>query len=195
MQDLLRANKVVIKAKSEHVVLRYQSFDDLRNLKLLTYNDSSFGNLKDGGLQGAFVIFIVDPAGNCSSLMWQSRKLRRVVKSAMAAETLVQVDAAEAAFWLAKLLNEIFYDSSTTAPQTKIECFTDSYQLYDVVLSVRCIKDRRLRIDIAILQEMLKNKEIFKIEWVDSSHQLADSLTKAGASSAKLMATLKSGRL
>ena len=59
VQDLLRANKVVIKAKSEHVVLRYQSFDDLRNLKLLTYNDSSFGNLKDEGSQGAFVIFIV----------------------------------------------------------------------------------------------------------------------------------------
>ena len=127
--------------------------------------------------------------------MWQSRKLRRVVKSAMAAETLVQVNAAEAAFWLAKVLNDIFYDSSKTAPQTKIECFTDSHQLYDAVLSIRPIQDRRLHIDIAILQEMLKNKEIFKIEWVDSSHQLADSLTKAGASSAKLLATLKSGRL
>ena len=147
---MLKANKVVIKAKSEYVVLTYQSFDDLRNLKLLTYNDSSFGNLKDGGSQGALVIFIVDPAGNCSSLMWQSRKLRRVVKSVMAAETLVQDNAAEAAFWLAKLLNEIFYDSSTTAPQTKIECFTDSHQLYDAVLSIRPLKDRQLRIDIAI---------------------------------------------
>ena len=100
--------------------MRYQSFDDLRNLKSVTYNDSSFGSLKDGGSQGAFVIFIVDPAGNCNPLMWQSRKLRRVVKSAMAAETLVLVDAAEAAFWLAKLLNEIFYDSSTDAPHIKI---------------------------------------------------------------------------
>ena len=98
MQDLLRANKLVIKTKFEHVVLRYQSFDDLRNLKLVTYNDSSFGNLKDGGSQGAFVIFIVDLAGNCSPLTWQSRKLCSVVKSAMAAETLVQVNAAEAAF-------------------------------------------------------------------------------------------------
>ena len=69
MQHLLRANKVVIKAKYEHVVLRYQCFDDLRKLKLVTYNDSSFGNLKDGGSQGAFVIFIVDLAGNCSPLM------------------------------------------------------------------------------------------------------------------------------
>ena len=63
------------------------------------------------------------------------------------------------------------------------------------MLSIRLVKDRWLHIDIPILQEMLKNKEIFKIEWVDSSHQLADSLTKAGASSTKLLATLKSGKL
>ena len=42
----------------------------------------------------------------------------------MAAETPVQVDVVEAAFWLAKLLNEIFYDSSATGPQIKIECLT-----------------------------------------------------------------------
>ena len=69
VQHLLMANKVVIKAKSEHVVLRYHCFDDLRNLKLVTYNDASFGNLKDGGSQGTFVTFIVDPEGNCSPLM------------------------------------------------------------------------------------------------------------------------------
>ena len=56
------------------------------------------------------------------------------------------------------------------------------------MLSIR--PDRRLYIDIEILQELFKNKEIFKIEWVDSNHQLADSFTKAGASSAKLLATL-----
>ena len=63
------------------------------------------------------------------------------------------------------------------------------------MLSITPGKDRQLCIDITILQEMLKNKEIFKIEWVDSSHQLPESLTKAGASSAKLLATLKSGKL
>ena len=68
--------------------------------------------------KGSFKNLILIPI----ELMWQSRKLRRVVKSAMAAETLVQVDVAEADFWLAKLLNEIFYDSSATAPQIKIEC-------------------------------------------------------------------------
>ena len=85
--------------------MRYQSFDDLKNLKLVTYNDSSFGNLKDGGSQGGFVMF-VDPGGNCNPLMWQSKKLRRVVKSAMAAETLIHVDTVEVAFWLSKILDE-----------------------------------------------------------------------------------------
>ena len=41
--------------------------------------------------------------------MWKYKKLRRVVKSAMAAETLIQVEAAKTCFRLANLLSDIFY--------------------------------------------------------------------------------------
>ena len=39
----------------------------------------------------------------------KSKKLCRVVKSAMAAETLIPVKAAKACFWFANLLSEILY--------------------------------------------------------------------------------------
>ena len=37
-----------------------------------------------------------------SPIMWQSKRLQRVVKSTMAAETLIQVEAAAAGYWLSK---------------------------------------------------------------------------------------------
>ena len=42
------------------------------------------------------------------SLMWQSKRLKRVVKSAMTAETLTQVETAEAGFWISSIITEIY---------------------------------------------------------------------------------------
>ena len=73
--------------------------------------------------------------------MWKSKKLLRVVKSAMAAETLIQVEAAEACFWLANLLSEMLYCKPNDDKNIKIECYTDNHQLYDSVYSIRPIQD------------------------------------------------------
>ena len=89
IEDLLRANKVLSRAKSEPIVLTYKDMGDLSTDKFVCFNDSSFGNLCDaGGSQGGYVIFLEGQNGNCSPLMWQLKKLRRVVRSTMAAETL-----------------------------------------------------------------------------------------------------------
>ena len=188
MLDLITANKVLAKAKAEPVVLNFKDLGDPNKIKIVAYNDSSFGNLKDGGSQGGFVIYVMNSTGHCSPIMWQSKKVRRVVKSAMAAETLVQVDSAEASLWIAFLLKEIL----GAKVSTKIECYTDSHQLYDAVHSIKSIQDKRLRIDVAILREMIERKEV-TVEWVTSSEQIADCLTKHGASATKLLATIAAG--
>ena len=43
--------------------------------------------------------------------------------------------------------------------------------------------------DVARIREMLQLKEI-KVKWVDNEKQLADPLTKSGASSTKLLEVL-----
>ena len=60
----------------------------------------------------------------------------------------------------------------------------------DAVHSTKTIEDKRLKIDIGILREMLHNREISSIEWIDSDKQLADPLTKGGASMNKLIEAL-----
>ena len=74
VNDLLRANKVLKKAKSECVTLCFGDFEKLENCKIVAYNDSSFGNLADGGSQGGFVIYLVNECGQASPIMLQSRK-------------------------------------------------------------------------------------------------------------------------
>ena len=51
-----------------------------------------------------------------------------------------------------------------------------------------------LRVDIARLREMVKLQEI-SINWVHGSFQLADALTKYGASTSVLIEVLKKGCL
>ena len=91
-------NKGLSRAKLEHTVFTFKDMGDLSTVKFVCFNDSSFGNLCDGGSQGGDIIFIEGQNGNCPPLMWQSKKLCRVVKSTMAVETLPQVEAAEACF-------------------------------------------------------------------------------------------------
>ena len=202
IEDLLRANKALSRAKSELIVLTFKDMGDLSTAKFVCFNDSSFGNLCDGCSQGDYVIFLEGQNGNCSPLMWQSKKLQRlvrqskklqrlvrqskklqrVVRSTMAAETLSQVEAAEACFWLSGILKEILFDSQDRSPQYNTECRTDSHQLYDAVYSIRPVLEKRLRIDIAILKKMIERKEVTHIKWIYKKYQLADSLTKRGVS-------------
>ena len=193
IKDLYHANKVVAKAKMECTTLKFPSFAAAETLHVVTYNDASFGNLKDGGSQGGFVSFLADETNVCSPVMWQSRKLKRVVKSTMASETLMQVEAAVASYWIANLLAEIIFEKKEVRVMPQIECYTDSNQLYDAVYSLKLIEDKRLRIDMGLLQEMIDRKEISKIVWVEKTQQLADSLTKFGSS--KLLDVIARGVL
>ena len=51
-----------------------------------------------------------------------------------------------------------------------------------------------LHVDIGRLREMVQQNEIL-IEWIDGRLQLADVLTKAGASAARLVGVLESSHL
>ena len=82
----------------------------------------------------------------------------------------MHVEATEASYWMANLLGEII----RVMPQ--IECYTDSNQLYDAVYSLKLIEDKRLRIDMGLLQEMIDRKEISKIVWVEKTQQFFDEV-------------------
>ena len=65
------------------------------NPSLAVFLDGSFRYLLDGGSQGYFIVlFVVDNVGNRNPLMWASKRIKRLVKSALAAKTPSLVEAA-----------------------------------------------------------------------------------------------------
>ena len=56
--------------------------------------------------QGRFIDFLVDSTGNSNPLTWASRRIKRVVKSTLAAETHSFAEAAENVFLLANFIEE-----------------------------------------------------------------------------------------
>ena len=60
-------------------------------------------------------------------------------------------------------------------------------QLHKAMLSIQPIPDKRLRIKVALLQQMIEKKSIQKLNWIYNSSQTANSLTKLGASGQLLL--------
>ena len=55
----MQANKVIRKAKSNTVRLRFRDLGDIKRAELISFSDASLGNLKDSASQGGNIIFLV----------------------------------------------------------------------------------------------------------------------------------------
>ena len=53
--------------------------------------------------------------------------------------------------------------------------------------SSKYVQNERLRIEMNAVKETVANKEIQKIFWINTDHQLADCLTKNGVNSKSLI--------
>ena len=179
--DLLRLNKVILRITTDNVKLCFPKMHPLGDCYLECFSDASFANLAGNGSQGGFVIFLRDSSGSRCPIYWQTRKIRRVVKSTLSSETLALLECAETAIYLVNILSEL-----SRCGKIKIYCFVDNRSLVDALYSCKNVEDRRLRIDVAVLQDMLERHEITKVSWVETSQQLADCLTKRGASTERL---------
>ena len=51
-----------------------------------------------------------------------------------------------------------------------IYCFTDSKSLLDSVHSIKTLKEKRLKLDVCIIREMLEKNEISSINWCASEN-------------------------
>ena len=152
------------------------------------FTDASFNNIEGGQSQGGHIVFLTDGSGNSSPISWSSNRIRRVVRSTLAAESLASVDGADAAFFMAKMIGEFL----TKTPE--VVCLTDSRSLFECAGSTKAVSDKRLRVEINALRQMINKDEII-LRWIDGKHQLANVLTKKRASPFSLMEVLKSGDL
>ena len=183
--DLLRLNKLVERVTRDGLRLRFSRLNSLETCITECYTDAAFANLPGGGSQGAFIIFLMDSSGKRCPIFWQTRKLRRIVKSTLSAEIMALLEGAEASVYIVKIIGSIILK-----PGLKVNCYVDNKSLVDALSSTKRVEDRRLRIDLAVLEDMLAKKEISSVSWIASHQQLADCLTKRGVSTERLRAVI-----
>ena len=75
-----------------------------------------------------------------------------------------------------------------------IKSYIHSNNPYQVIKSTKSVEDRRLRLDIAQIQECVKESKV-EIAWVKADKMLADCLTKRGGKTDGLMDVITSGIL
>jgi hypothetical protein len=194
VQNIIDANKVIRKLTSDKITLKFQFLGEEKSLQMVIFSDASLGNLPDGGTQGGHLIMLTGNNGRFSPLAWQSKRIRRIVRSTLAGETLAMSDGIDSGLFLATLFAEL------TSGQSKpdllpIICVTDNQSLHDAVKSTKFVADKRLRLEISSIKEMIQHRQIKALQWIDAKSQLADCLTKKGASSFLLMKALDEGMM
>ena len=162
---------------------------DLSSVHLKTYTDASLNNLPNGGSQGGTITFLCDSFNHCCPLSWSSTKIKRVVRSTLAAETLALVEGSETAMYLSELTSSCLHGK-----KMEISSITDNESLYDAVQSSKPLMDKRLCLEISELCEMSEREDI-NIFWVEGAKQLSNVLTKKRESALPLMTVLKNGQI
>ena len=90
----------------------------------------------------------------------------------LCAETLATYDAVDEAIYIGHMLTERYYDDYRKN-QFPVTVYTDNQSLYDNLHSTKQVKEKRLRITVAGIQELLENGNIKKVKWISNNHQLA----------------------
>ena len=56
--------------------------------------------------------------------------------------------------------------------------------------STKSVDDKHLRINLAVLGDMLQREELSSVSWVQSAHQIANVLTKRGVNADLLISAV-----
>ena len=74
VKDMLDVNKIIGKAKSSKITLKYQPLGDYNDLCLMIFSDATLGILLTVVVKGGYVILPVGKSGKFSPLLWTPRK-------------------------------------------------------------------------------------------------------------------------
>ena len=156
----------------------------------MSFSDASYNNLRNGGSQGGHLIFLVDRYNNSCPLEWKSNRLKRVVRSALAAETLACADCMEACRHWTSVIKEVLKPGH----ETKMIHHIDSKSLKDHLDGNKTISDRLLRVDINVIREIIELHQVEVIK-VDGEDNISDILTKHGVKSNGFLEIFRKGKI
>ena len=218
VKDLMQVNSLIRGVKNDNdqeIVFRKM---DLDNLLIVTYTDAAWGVREDGSSQGGYITVAVDKykaeAGQrvpFSILDYGSKKLKRVVKSSLAAEVQAFAEGLDQQMVVRHMVSSLLGKHQQGRRQgvelsdyvdnivkkVPAAVVTDAKSLYDGVEKRESfsagLQDRRSGIEVVAIRQQVRD-QVVKVCWTNSDQQIADGLTKMAAR-LRLVEWLRAGHL
>ena len=193
VSDLNQAVKVIRKVKDSESFIMIKNIGPVKDWCVEVNTDASLCNLNDGVSSTAakVVLLVNQKTGICAPISWHCNKISRVVDSTLSAECLSLKDGLNEAVYVRQVIEELYGMKAATIP---VHGIVDNKGTVDAVHSTTNVTDKKLRRDVAGIKQMMSEGEVTKVTWCPGKEQLADCMTKRGASAWDLMEVFRSGR-
>ena len=190
VNDLLQLKKCVKKLKESSCAVTFPTLGHPESWGITVFSDAAHANLNGVNSTSGHIVFLTGENQRCAPLSWGCNKIKRVVRSSLAAEALSLQEGLEDGLYHQSMIQEMFGKNCAT----NIKAYTDSKSLIEAINSTRLVDDKRLRIDLGAIKESVSKHEV-DVRWCPGSKQLANCLTKKGAQSNDLLRVIQTGRL
>lgn len=200
-------NKALREMKERRVCLRFPSHVAIQDWCIVCISDSGWGTRSSGESQGGYVLCLAHKdilerkRAACWIIDWSSKKLKRMVRSSVAAETLAGQNGLDAIEFFQALMSETLHgitprEFRNNTPKIPSCLVIDSKGFYDAVTrscsSQSISVERRLMIDYAIARETIDKQGVL-VFWVNNLRMVADALTKLKGDTRPLFEILEGG--
>ncbi len=153
--------------------LRFVSLDvNLNQLKLMIFIDAAFANTLDLHSQIDYVICLTNDV-HINLIHWSSIKCKRVIKSALATKLYAMINDFDVEAIIKSIIERMLHISLS------LILLTDSKFLYDCLVKLNTIAEKKLMIDLMCLRQSYKRRKIAEIRWINEDNNLADAITKS----------------
>ncbi len=147
---------------------------NLNQLKLMIFTDAAFVNTSNLHSQIDYVVCLINDDHKTNVIHWSFIKCKRVIRSVLATELYVMTNDFDVDSVIKSTIERILKLINLLS---LILC-TNSKFLYECLVKLDIISEKRLMIDLMCLRQSYERRKIAEIRWIDDNINSADAMTK-----------------
>jgi hypothetical protein len=138
----------------------------------MIFTDAAFANTLDLHSQIDYVVCLTNDV-YANLIHWSSIKCKRITRSVLIIELYSMINDFNVEAIIKSIVDRMLHISLS------LILLTDSKSLYDCLVKLNTIAEKRLMIDLMCLRQSYERREIAEIRWIDENINLADAMTKS----------------
>jgi hypothetical protein len=140
----------------------------------MIFTDAAFSNTIDLHSQIDYVICLIDDV-YINLIHWSSIKCKRVIRSVLAAKFYAMINDFDVEAIIKFIIEHILKLKNSLS----LILLTDSKSLYDCLVKLDTIAEKKLMIDLMCLRQSYERRKNTEIRWIDEDSNFADAMTKS----------------